>query len=137
MVAGEPENLTAKKEGVLGLQIMWVFNLCGLLAALGWGGVTSTLVVTARAWMTKPPSKGADVSTSMGKMTASSTMRPFKPATLSFRDERAKWEWPRRTVPLCRQARAGGHVPGAFRRGRPAGGSIADVMGRGQPACQE
>ncbi len=31
-------------------------------------------------------------------------MCSFKPATLSFRDERARWEWPKRTVPLDRRA---------------------------------
>jgi hypothetical protein len=114
---------------------MGVFTLCRLLAALGWGDVTSILVVTAKAWTTKPPSKGADVSNSTGELEAGSTTRPLKPATLSFWEEWARWEWPRRTVPLGR--RLGEHVHGAFRRGRPAGGSVADSRGRGQPAWQE
>jgi hypothetical protein len=66
-----------------------VFTLCGLLAALGWGGVTSILVVTAKAWTTKPPSKVADESTST--VPADGATRPFKPATLSFRDKRTRW----------------------------------------------
>jgi hypothetical protein len=37
MTVIEPESLTVKREGVPGLQIMGVFTLCGLLAALGWG----------------------------------------------------------------------------------------------------
>jgi hypothetical protein len=105
MIVSEPVNLAVKKEGIPGLQIMEVFTLCGLLAALGWGGVTSILVVMAKAWTTKPPSQGADVSTSRGELTAGSRVRPFKPGTLSFRDEWARWEWPRRTVPLARRAR--------------------------------
>ncbi len=97
--------------------------------------MTSILVVTAKAWSTKPPYKGTDLSTSTGELAAGSTTRSFKPATLSFRDERARWEWPRRTVPLGRRARRAVH--GAFRRGRPSGGSVADAIGWGQPACQE
>jgi hypothetical protein len=45
----EPESLTVKREGVPGLQIMGVFTLCGLLAPLGWGGLTSILVIMAKA----------------------------------------------------------------------------------------
>ncbi len=37
MTVNELESLTVKKEGVPGLQIMGVFTLYGLLAALGWG----------------------------------------------------------------------------------------------------
>jgi hypothetical protein len=56
MIASEPAGLTARKDGILGLQIMGVFTLCDLLAALGWGewGVTSILVIMAKAWTTKP-----------------------------------------------------------------------------------
>jgi hypothetical protein len=105
MTVIEPESLTVKREGVPGLQIMGVFTLCRLLAALGWGGVTSILVNTAKAWTTKTPSKSTDVSTSTGELAAGNTARSFKPATLSFRNERARWKWPRRTVPLGRRAR--------------------------------
>ncbi len=38
VIASEPEELTARKDGKPGLQIMAVFTLCGLLAALGWAG---------------------------------------------------------------------------------------------------
>ncbi len=54
-MATEPEGLTTKEDGIPGLQIMGVFTLCGLLAALSCGGVTSILVATAKAWTTKPP----------------------------------------------------------------------------------
>jgi hypothetical protein len=101
MVAGEPEELTARRDGIPGLQIMGVFTLCGLLVALDWGGVTSILVATAKAWTTKPLNKG----TSTGELSAGNAMSPFKPATLSFRDERPRWERPRRATPAGRRAR--------------------------------
>jgi hypothetical protein len=59
-----PEKLAVEGAGISGLQVMGVFALCGLLAALGWGGVTSTLIIAARACTTKPPSEAADASTS-------------------------------------------------------------------------
>jgi hypothetical protein len=101
----EPESLTTKQGGVSGLQGMGVFTLCGLLATLGWGGIASILVVAAKAWATKPPNKGMDSSTSTGELVGSDAARPLKSAMLSFMDERARWEWPRRTVPLGRRAR--------------------------------
>ncbi len=61
--------------------------------------MTSILVITAKAWTTKPPKMGTDVSTSTAGLVGGDTACLFKPATLSFRDERARWEWPRRTVP--------------------------------------
>jgi hypothetical protein len=93
-----------------------VFTLCGLLAMLGWGGITSILVVTAKAWTTKLPSKGMDVSTSTGELAGDNAAQPFKPATLSFRDERARWEWPRRTVPLGQRAPPCLGIPGGAGR---------------------
>ncbi len=100
----EPEELTVRKDGIPGLQIMEVFTLCGLLAALGCkgGGVTSILVAMAKAWATAPPNKGSDTSTSTGELTADGATHPFKPATLSSWDERARWEWPRRMNPTRR-----------------------------------
>jgi hypothetical protein len=50
-----PEKLAAEGAGILGLQVIGVFTLCGLLAALGWGGVTITLVIAARACSRKAP----------------------------------------------------------------------------------
>jgi hypothetical protein len=84
---------------------MGVFTLCGLLAILGSGGITSILVIAAKMWATKAPSKGIDASTSTEELVTSNAARSFKSAMLSFRDKRARWEWPRRTVPLGRQAR--------------------------------
>jgi hypothetical protein len=62
----EPESLTGKREGVPGWQIMGVFTLCGLLALLGCGGMTSMLDIMAKAWTTKTHSKSTDMSTSTG-----------------------------------------------------------------------
>jgi hypothetical protein len=59
-----PEKLAAERAGILGLQVIGVFTLCSLLSALGWGGVTSTLIIAATACTTKPPSEASDASTS-------------------------------------------------------------------------
>jgi hypothetical protein len=67
--------------------------------------MTSILVITAKAWTMKPPNKGADVNTSTEEIAPGNTPRPFKPQVLSFRDERMRWEWPRRTIPAGRRAR--------------------------------
>ncbi len=37
-VLSELRELAARKDVMLGLQIMGVFTLCGVLATLGWGG---------------------------------------------------------------------------------------------------
>jgi hypothetical protein len=41
------EKQVKKELRISGLKVMGVFTLCGLLASLGWGGVTSVLVITA------------------------------------------------------------------------------------------
>jgi hypothetical protein len=87
-------------EGVaFGLQIMGVFTLCGFLATLGWGGMTSVLVLTAKAWPAKPIKESRDTSTNTRVIGSRRRSRPLKPAAVSFREERARWEWPRRAVP--------------------------------------
>ncbi len=102
---------------------------------LGWGGVTSILVIMAKVWTAKTPSKGTDVSTSTGELATGNTARLFEPATLSFGDDWARWEWPRRMVPLGRRARR------AYAWGIPEGqagwGSVANAMDWVQPAFQE
>jgi hypothetical protein len=55
MAMADPETLVAKEARVPGLQVMGVFTRCGLLAALGWGGLTGILVITTKAWTTRPP----------------------------------------------------------------------------------
>jgi hypothetical protein len=76
------------REGVaFGLQIMGVFTLCGFLATLGWGEMTSVLVLTATAWPAKPIKESRDVSTHTGVLGNRRRSRPLKPATVSFREE--------------------------------------------------
>jgi hypothetical protein len=94
-----------KRGEMSGLQVMGIFTLSGLLATLGWGGVTSMLVISAKEWTTKPPKENSEASTSTEGLGNNNATRQFKPTMLSFRDERARWEWPRRTVPLGRRAR--------------------------------
>jgi hypothetical protein len=53
-VTGDSGELAARKDVVFGLQMMGVFTLCGVLATLSWGEVTSILVIMAKAWTTKP-----------------------------------------------------------------------------------
>jgi hypothetical protein len=67
--------------------------------------VTSILVILAKTWKTKLLKESSDASTSTEGLGSNSATLQIKPATLSFRDERAMWEWPRRTVPLGRRAR--------------------------------
>jgi hypothetical protein len=105
MAMADPETLVAKEARVPGLQVMGVFTLCGLLAALGWGGLTGILVITTKAWTTRPPSEATDTSTSTEEAAPGGPVCPLKQAALSFRDERARWEWPRRTAPAGRRAR--------------------------------
>ncbi len=94
--------LNAREGMISGLQIMGVFTLCGALATLSWGGVTSMLVMTAKAWATKPIKESLDESTNTETLSNNGTNRLLKPATVSFRDKRTRWEWPRRTVPVGR-----------------------------------
>jgi hypothetical protein len=105
VVMTAPEKLVAGEARILGLQVMGVFTLCGVLAALVWGGVTSILVVTARAWRKKPPSEEIDVSTSTDEVAPSGLVRPLKLVVLSFRDERMRWEWPKRMTSVDRSTR--------------------------------
>jgi hypothetical protein len=65
-VTAKAGELNARKDVIFGLQIMGVFRLCGVLATLGWGGITSILVMTAKAWTTKPIKESLDVSTNTG-----------------------------------------------------------------------
>jgi hypothetical protein len=102
---GKSEGLTMNRGEIARLQVMGIFTLCGLLVTLGWGRVTSMLVISAKAWTTKPPKENSDASTSTEGLGNNNVTRQFKPTMLSFRDERARWEWPRRTVSLGRRAR--------------------------------
>ncbi len=43
------ECLGEKKKGILGLKVTGLFVGCGMLMTLGWGGVTSTLVLVFEA----------------------------------------------------------------------------------------
>jgi hypothetical protein len=90
---------------MFGLQIMGVFTLCGFLATLSWGGVTSVLVLTARAWPTKPIKEFSDASTNTEMPSSRGVNCLPKPTAISFRDERARWEWPRRVVLVGRRVR--------------------------------
>jgi hypothetical protein len=105
VVMTAPEKLVAGEARIPGLQVMGVFTLFGVLAALVWGGVTSILVVTPRAWTIKPPSEAIDASTSTDEVAPSGLVRPLKPAVLSFRDERMRWEWPKRMTSVDRSTR--------------------------------
>jgi hypothetical protein len=49
MMIAALEKLAAGEAGISGLHISGVFTHCGLLAALGWGGVISSLIMAARA----------------------------------------------------------------------------------------
>jgi hypothetical protein len=71
----EPERLTMRRGEVSGLQVIGVFTLCGLLATLGWGGVTSILVITAKAWTAKLSEKGTDASTNTEELVGSNAPR--------------------------------------------------------------
>ncbi len=140
------------REGVaFGLQIMGVFTLCRFLATLGWGGMSGLLVLIAKVWPVKPVKECRDVSTNTGVLGSQGQSRPLKPSAVSFREKRARWEWPRRMTPAGRQVRYM-HRPematackqnrGACglemsTRGRPAEGSVSGTRNRGQPACHE
>jgi hypothetical protein len=100
-----PEGLTTREAGITGLQVMGVFTLCGLLATLGWRGVTVPLIITSKAWRSKSTSKSVDACTSTSETMPKSETGHLKPASLSFRDERTRWEWPKRRTPPGRRAR--------------------------------
>ncbi len=85
-----PREVSCRRGRNIGVAGHGVFTLCGLLAALGWGGVTITLVIAARACTAKPPSEAVDASTSTDEVVPGSLSRPPKMAVLSFGDERTK-----------------------------------------------
>jgi hypothetical protein len=84
---------------------MGMFTLCGVLTTLRWGGVTSLLIITTKAWTTKPLKENLNASTNTETLSSRGASRLLKPTSVSFRDERARWEWPRRTVPVSRRVR--------------------------------
>jgi hypothetical protein len=63
-----PESQTRKESRISELKVMGMFILCSLLACLGWGGVTSTLIIASKAWPSRRPSSNMDVSTSKGEL---------------------------------------------------------------------
>jgi hypothetical protein len=67
--------------------------------------VTGSLIIASRAWMSRKFNSSTDASTSMSEMRLRGKVRDLKPASLSFRDEKTRWEWPRRRTPPCRRAR--------------------------------
>jgi hypothetical protein len=75
-----PEGQATRGSGILGLQVMGVFTLCGLLAALGWGGVTGSLVIASRAWTSRKSNSSMDASTSTSETRLRSEVRDLKPA---------------------------------------------------------
>jgi hypothetical protein len=101
MMATEPEGLTTKEDGIPGLQIMGVFTLCGLLVAPGWGGCDQHPGCHSKGVDTKTPQQRRRCEYQHGRGSAT---QPFKPTVLSFRDERTRWEWPRRGMPAGRGA---------------------------------
>ncbi len=143
--------LNAREGVAFGLQIMGVFTLCGLLATLGWGSMTGLLVLISKAWPMEDVKEYRDARTNTGLLGSRGQSRPPKPAAVSFREERARWEWPRRTSPAGRcvcwvngpvSPAAGEQDQGTYGLemstcGRPAEGSVSDTRDRGQPACHE
>jgi hypothetical protein len=87
---------------------MGVFTLCGLLAILGWRGVTSSLVIASRTWVLRGPDGSADAYTSTSDLRPQGDATGLKPATLSFQDERVRLEWPKRRMPLRRKVKGEG-----------------------------
>jgi hypothetical protein len=61
--AGESGELNAREGVAFRLQIMGVFMLCGLLATLGWGGMTGLIVLTSKVWPTEDIKEYRDAST--------------------------------------------------------------------------
>lgn len=62
------ERVVERSVRVSGVKLMGVFTLCGVLATLGWGGVTSVLVPTTRAWPVRELTFSKDASTSMSTL---------------------------------------------------------------------
>jgi hypothetical protein len=82
---------------------MGVFMLCGLLATLGWEGMTGLLVLISNVWTMEDAKEYRDTSTNMGLLGSQGQSLPLKPAAISLREERARWEWPRRTLSAGRR----------------------------------
>ncbi len=85
-----------------------------------------------------------DVSTSMSKLKPKESDAYPKPAGLSFWDERARLEWPRRRTPPSRGVKEtpkrGEDKSEAKEekgwREQASWGSFPDMSGQGQPACR-
>jgi hypothetical protein len=90
------EQLEEKGVKVSGLKVVGVFTLCRVLAVLGWGGVTSVLVTTAKIWPTSLLALSEDASISMSELRPGGGKLSSRLAALSFKDKRARAEWPRR-----------------------------------------
>jgi hypothetical protein len=100
-----PEEQVKKDSRMSGPKVMGVFTLCGLLASLGWGGVTSTLVIASRTWSSRRSDGSMDASTSMSELRPEGSAAGLKPATLSFQEMRVWLEWPKRRTPPRRKVR--------------------------------
>jgi hypothetical protein len=72
---------------------------------LGWGGMTSTLVVVFGVSPAGRLTRCEDASTSTNGLASKEEQIPIKAATVSFRDERRRVEWPRRGTPLSKEPR--------------------------------
>jgi hypothetical protein len=79
--------LNAREGIAFGLQIMGVFTLCGLLATLGWGGMTGLIVVTSKIWPSKGVKEHKDVSTSTRSLDGQGQTQQTKAAVMSPREE--------------------------------------------------
>jgi hypothetical protein len=143
--------LNAREGAAFRLQIMGVFTLCGLLATLGWGGMTGLIVVISKIWPSEEVKEHKDVSTSTRSLDGQGQMQQAKAAVMSPQEERARWEWPRRTVLATRRVkRENERAPSAWcerrqkeckletsTRSRPSEGSVSDIKDQEQSACQE
>jgi hypothetical protein len=90
-------------ERVSELKVMGVFVTCGVLATLGWGGVTSTLMILFRVDPARRLAQCGSVSTSTSELAPGNEQAPPKATALSFRDELVRMEWPRRGTPLNKE----------------------------------
>ncbi len=131
--------------------IMGVFTLCRLLATLGWGGMTGLIVLISKVWPMEDAREYKDATTNTGSLSSQGRVRPLKPAVISPQEERARWEWPRRTVlasrrvhwvnrltlvATCEQERGECELEMST-RGRLTEGSVSDMRDRKQPVCYE
>jgi hypothetical protein len=130
---------------------MGVFTLCGLLATLGWGGMTDLIVLISKVWSVEETREYKDASTNTGSLGGQGQAGPLKPAVISPQEERARREWPRKTVLASRRVHWVNRPTSAaacerergecelemLTRGRPTEGSVSDTRDRRQPACYE